>query len=132
MSSRRERYSTVAAGCSDIMTTTGEERERGFDHTEIEPRWQRTWDEADVFRIDVDETDPEYVLSMFPYTSGCLHIATSGTTQSRMLTPASSGCAARASSTRWGGTPSASRLRTPPRNATPTRGTDDAVHRLDA
>ena len=41
----------------------------------IEPRWQRRWDEAGAFRAGRRPgAEPRYVLEMFPYPSGAMHM----------------------------------------------------------
>ena len=56
------------------MTTANQETGR-FDAASADPRWQRVWDDAQSFRADDNSPKPRsYVLEMFPYPSGRIHI----------------------------------------------------------
>ncbi|MCB2058767.1 MAG: class I tRNA ligase family protein, partial [Novosphingobium sp.] len=46
-----------------------------FDPSSADPRWQAAWDERQTFRADDASPRPRsYVLEMFPYPSGRIHI----------------------------------------------------------
>src|SRR5215471_19232848 len=46
-----------------------------YNAREAEPRWQKAWDEQGIFATRNDDPRPTYyVLEMFPYPSGRIHM----------------------------------------------------------
>jgi len=47
-----------------------------YDHIHIEQKWQKIWEDRQMFKAEVDRSKPKYyVLDMFPYPSGAgLHV----------------------------------------------------------
>lgn len=47
----------------------------GYNHQEVEKKWQKAWEEARLYAVDTKEAkDKAYLLVEFPYPSGDLHV----------------------------------------------------------
>ena len=47
---------------------------KSYNHKEIESRWQKKWNDSQIFKTKQNPKDPYYLLVEFPYPSGNLHV----------------------------------------------------------
>ena len=58
-----------------MTTTTERTRIERYQPADIEPRWQAKWDEIGLYRTNLEDArDRFYLLTMYPYPSGDIHI----------------------------------------------------------
>jgi leucyl-tRNA synthetase len=67
---------TTETPTSTKSDSSGRDRIERYDPVSIEPRWQQRWAELGLYRTDLQDDSRKkfYLLTMFPYPSGDIHI----------------------------------------------------------